>query len=116
MLNFLYAERESPRLLPPPFHSALRGIDWQMLLTGQSPAGKSGVGFTFQTLREIGKFFANGPVWTIFKKILLYLFLDRGKGREQEGEKHQCMVAPHVPPTGDLACNPGMYHDWELNQ
>ena len=26
------------------------------------------------------------------------------------------MVASHVPPTGDLACNPGMCPDWELNQ
>ena len=35
---------------------------------------------------------------------------------EREGEKHQCVVASHVPPTGDLACNPGMCPDWELNQ
>ena len=21
-----------------------------------------------------------------------------------------------MPPTGDLACNPGMFPDWELNQ
>ena len=26
------------------------------------------------------------------------------------------MVASHVPPTGDLACNPGMCPDWESNQ
>ena len=26
------------------------------------------------------------------------------------------MVASQVPPTGDLACNPGMCPDWELNQ
>ena len=25
------------------------------------------------------------------------------------------MVASHMPPTGDLACNPGMCPDWELN-
>ena len=35
---------------------------------------------------------------------------------EREGEKHQCVVASHEPPTGDLAQNPGMYPDWELNQ
>ena len=35
---------------------------------------------------------------------------------EREGEKHQCVVASHVPPTGDLACNPGMCPDWESNQ
>ena len=42
------------------------------------------------------------------KKILFIYFLERGKGREKEGEKHQCVVASHMPPTGDLASNPGM--------
>ena len=27
---------------------------------------------------------------------------------EREVEKHQCVVASHMPPPGDLACNPGM--------
>ena len=35
---------------------------------------------------------------------------------EREGEKDQCVVASQGPPTGDLACNPGMCSDWELNQ
>ena len=26
------------------------------------------------------------------------------------------MVASHSPPTGDLACNPGMCLDWEWNR
>ena len=51
-----------------------------------------------------------------FFKDFIYLFLDRGEGREEEGEKHQCVVASHMPPTGDLACNPGMCPDWESNQ
>ena len=34
---------------------------------------------------------------------------------EREGEKPQCVVDSHVAPTGDLACNPGMCPDWELN-
>ena len=34
---------------------------------------------------------------------------------EREGEKHKCVVASHVPLTGDLASNPGMYPDWESN-
>ena len=38
-----------------------------------------------------------------------------GREREREGEKHQCVVASHVPCAGDLACNPGMCLDWELN-
>ena len=38
------------------------------------------------------------------------------KKEEREGEKHQCVVAFPVPPTGDLACSPGMCPNWELNQ
>ena len=38
------------------------------------------------------------------------------EGREEEGEKHQCVVASHVASTGDLAHNPGMCSDWESNQ
>ena len=38
-------------------------------------------------------------LFVCFKILFIYLFLERGK----EGEKHQCMVAFHVPPTGDLA-------------
>ena len=36
----------------------------------------------------------------------MYLLVERGEGREKEGEKHPCVVASHMPPTGDLACNP----------
>ena len=35
--------------------------------------------------------------------ILFICFWREVKG-EREGEKHQCVVASHVPPTGDLAC------------
>ena len=49
----------------------------------------------------------------LFKKILF--ILERGREGEREGEKHQCAVASHVPPTGDLVCNPGMCPDQELN-
>ena len=36
-------------------------------------------------------------------------------GERKTGEKHQCAVASHTPLTGDLAHNPGMCPDWELN-
>ena len=49
------------------------------------------------------------------KKDCIYLFLERGKEGERQGEKHQCVVASHTPPTGDLAHNPGMHPDWESN-
>ena len=51
-----------------------------------------------------------------FLKKFICLFLERGREREKEEEKHQCVVASHTPPTGDLACNPGRYPDWELNR
>ena len=41
------------------------------------------------------------------KKDFVYLFLDRGREGQREGEKHQCVVVSHVPPTGDPARNPG---------
>ena len=53
---------------------------------------------------------------TIFKRCYLFIFRERGREGERKGEKHQCVVASHVLPSGDLACNPGMCPDWELNQ
>ena len=50
------------------------------------------------------------------KRFYLFNFRERGREGEEEGEKHQCVVASHVTPTGDLAHNPGMRPDWELNQ
>ena len=52
----------------------------------------------------------------LFLKDIIYLFLDRGGGREKEGENHQCVAAPHASLTRDLAHNPGMCPDWESNQ
>ena len=49
-------------------------------------------------------------------KDFIYLFLDRGEGREKERERNINVVAASAPPTGDLARNPGMCPDWELNQ
>ena len=48
-----------------------------------------------------------GPFF-FFKK-RFYLVTIRREGKEKEGErKHQCVVASHAPPTGDLAHNPGL--------
>ena len=41
------------------------------------------------------------------KKDFIYLFLERG----MEEEKHQCVIASPVFPTGDLTHNPGMCPD-----
>ena len=53
-----------------------------------------------------------------FLKDFIYLFIFRERGRrgEREGEKHQYVVASHVAPTEDLTGNPGVSPDWELNQ
>ena len=44
----------------------------------------------------------------------MYLFLERERGRE--GENHQLWVPLVHLSTEDLAPNPGMCPDWELNQ
>ena len=54
----------------------------------------------------------------LFKRFYLFIFRERGREREREGMKHQCVVASHAPPTGwgpELACNPGMCRDQESN-
>ena len=43
-------------------------------------------------------------MYKFFKKDFIYC-LERGEGKEKEGEKLQCVVAPHMPSTGDLACS-----------
>ena len=57
-------------------------------------------------------------IW-IFQSTLLLnnCFLYGGWGRDggRDGEKHQCVVASCLLPTGDLAHNPGMCPDWEWN-
>ena len=50
-----------------------------------------------------------------FKRFYLFIFRERGRGAEREGEKHQCVVASPMTPTGGLTHNPGMCPDWELN-
>ena len=47
-----------------------------------------------------------------FFRIYLFIFRERGREGEIEGEKHQGAVASHMPCTGDLACNPGRFPDW----
>ena len=46
----------------------------------------------------------------------MYLFLEREREGEREGEKRHSVVASHAPPAGDLAHNPGMCPDWKWSQ
>ena len=54
---------------------------------------------------------------TFFLKniLFIYLFLE-GRERRKRGKNHQCVVASHMPPTGDLARNQGMCPNWEWYQ
>ena len=52
---------------------------------------------------------------SFFFRFYLFIFRERRKEGEREGEKHQCVVSSHAPPTGDLAHNIGMCPDWESN-
>ena len=45
----------------------------------------------------------------------LFIFRERGREREREGEKYR-LVASNTPPTGGLAHKTGMRPDWESNQ
>ena len=51
-----------------------------------------------------------------FLRFYLFIFRERGREEDREGEKRQCVVAFHMPPTGDLACNPSMCPDSKWNQ
>ena len=53
-----------------------------------------------------------GNLFLFFKDFIYFIFRERGKEREREGEKHQYVVAPN----GDLAGYPGMHPDWESNR
>ena len=51
----------------------------------------------------------------LLKDFYLFIFRERGREGKRKGEKHQCVVASRMLPTGDLAHNPGICLDWESN-
>ena len=53
---------------------------------------------------------------TFLKNFYLFIFRQRGREGEREGEKYQCVVAFRVSPAGDLGSKAGMCPQWELNQ
>ena len=53
----------------------------------------------------------------LFKKVFyFFIFRERGREGERDGEKHQRVVVSRAPPTGDLAHNPGKCPNWESSQ
>ena len=59
-----------------------------------------------------------GPILFSFFFFCLFIFRERGREGEKEGETSmcECVVASQVPPTRDLAHNSSMCSDWESNQ
>ena len=66
-------------------------------------------------MSELGLGPRSPAIWAGFFIKVLFIFRETGRERKTEGEKHQCVVASHAPPTGDMAYNPGMCPDWESN-
>ena len=66
-----------------------------------------------------GSFFLFLDIWIVLLRLSYFFktfFREKGKEGEREGEKHHCAATSSVPPTGDLARNPGMCPGWESNQ
>ena len=58
--------------------------------------------------------FYNKLLFIFYFLKILFIFRERAREGESKGEKHWSS-ASHMPPTGDLACNPGMCPDQESN-
>ena len=52
---------------------------------------------------------------TIFLRFYLFVFREKGKGGEREGEKYQSVASCTPPTRDDLAHHPGMCPDQESN-
>ena len=95
-----------PRLLSPrPPEDDLRTLDSRCCQS-----------FVFEAFSESASYPPHSFSFLLFLRFYLFIFRERGREGEREGEKHQCVVASRAPPTGDLACNPVMCPDWESNQ
>ena len=79
-----------------------------MLIVWKSRGYSAGGGVAATTLFRGEHFF-------FFFKIYLFILRER-EGRKKERERNSNVWLPLVPPAGDLACNPDMCPDWELNQ
>ena len=69
----------------------------------------------FYTEYVLFSFFLKGTQYFLIFLKIVFIFRERGQEGEREGDKHQ-LVASQMPPTGDLASNPGMCPDQESNQ
>ena len=69
----------------------LSSLSW---VTLDPPVGSGKRGWVSEQRPFISFFFF------FFKDYIYFFFLREGKGGRKRG-KHQCVAAPHVPPTGD---------------
>ena len=60
--------------------------------------------------------FSNHQFSVIFLKRLYLFILERGEGKAKERERNIDWLPFAHTPIGNLARNPGMCHDWELNR
>ena len=74
--------------------------------------------FTEQSCNATLDFEGRGE-YILFTYFFYFYFFFReresGERKEKEWERNR-LVASCMPPTGDLACNPGRCHDWESNR
>ena len=89
------------------------GCQLSIVKTGHREVGEWETGSTYQPTATWRTFY-----FLIFFLKILFIFLFRERRREEERkvEKHPCVVASRMPPTGDLTHNPGMCPDWESNR
>ena len=86
-------------------------LNWRpFALQDDAQPTETHTGHTGQGMREKVKLF-----FSFLFQDFIYLFLG-GREGDREEEKRQCVVSSQVPPTGDLACNPGIQPAiWESN-
>ena len=78
--------------------------------------GLPGACYMLKYFEHLKKYSIYMILFSFFK--WFYLILERGEGKEKERERNISVWLPLACPhthTGDLACNPGMCPDWELN-
>ena len=66
---------------------------WPFTKMFANPSGPTQFKFELKLRKTEKKFF-----------LILFIFRERGREGERDGEKHQCVVASHVPTNGDTAC------------
>ena len=62
-----------------------------------------------------GNFLIHSLVIFFFLDFIYFIFWQRGRKAEREGENINVWLSL-APPNGNMVCNQGMWPDWESNQ